>query len=337
MMKLLSVILPVYNADEFVFESIKSILDQSFVDFELIIINDGSTDNSMEVIKKFKDDRIIFIDQPNRGLIDTLNMGLELSKGKYIARMDADDIAHPKRFEIQLNAFREDEELVLCSGGIIAFSPDGYRKKRYYPLTDADMRSELLFNSSVVHPLAMFSGDIVRENNIKFDKDYKFCEDYKFFYDLSRYGKIKNIPTFLLNYRVLPYSQTSIGSNDAMDRYIKISGIHRIILNDYKIVLNESWSKLHYSLSLSSEIERLEISSSMIHDLLNYSRFLVQTARFNKNIALVSLKASIGEKFLKIILFHMKRGALKKLRKLFFHKFTLLAVFKRMIRIMRYV
>ncbi|OOG15672.1 hypothetical protein BWD42_24285 [Sphingobacterium sp. CZ-UAM] len=335
-MRLLSVILPVYNADKFVFESIKSILDQSFVDFELIIINDGSTDNSKEIIKKFRDERIIFIDQPNKGLIDTLNLGLSLSKGKYIARMDADDIAHPRRFEIQLGAFRQDKELVVCSGGIIAFSPDGHKKKRYYPITDADMRSELLFNSSIVHPLAMFSGDVVKEHNIRFDSDYKFCEDYKFFHDLSKYGKIKNIPRFLLNYRVLPQSQTSIGSNNALDRYNKISNIHRIVLNDNKIGLNERWFKLHYSLSLSSEIEKLQISEILIDELLEYSRFLVHAAKQNDQLDPVSLKATLGEKFLKIIFFHKRRTHLKMLRKLFFHKFTLLAAFKRVARILKY-
>lgn len=335
-MKLLSVILPVYNADKYVSEAINSVLEQSFSDFELIIINDGSIDNSRDIIKKFQDNRIIFIDQPNKGLIDTLNIGLSLSKGKYIARMDADDIAHPKRFEFQLKAFREDEHLVVCSGGIIAFSPDGYRKKRYYPLSDADMRNELLFNSSIVHPLAMFDGDIVRKNNIRFDRNYKFCEDYKFFYDLSKYGNIKNIPKFLLSYRMLPSSQTSIGSNNSIDRYNKISSIHRIILNDFNILLNESRSKLHYSLSLSSEIEKLQISNMLIDDLLNYSRFLVKAAKLNEKLVIISLEATIGEKFLKIIFFHIRRGQLKTLRKLFFHKFTLLAVFKRLIRILKY-
>jgi len=335
-MKMLSVILPVYNADKYVSEAINSILEQSFADFELIIINDGSTDNSLDIIKKFRDNRILFIDQPNKGLIDTLNIGLSLSKGKYIARMDADDIAHPKRFEFQLKAFREDEQLVVCSGGIIAVSLDGYRKKRYYPLSDADMRTELLFNSSIVHPLAMFDGDIVRKNNIRFDRNYKFCEDYKFFYDLSKYGNIKNIPKFLLSYRVLSSSQTSIGSNDSIDRYNKISHIHRIILNDYKILLNEGWSKLHYSLSLSSEIEKLQISNILVDDLLNYSRFLVKVGKLNEKLVVMSLEATIGEKFLKIIFFHIRRGQLKTLWKLFFHKFTLLAVFKRLIRILKY-
>ncbi|WP_367329718.1 glycosyltransferase family 2 protein [Sphingobacterium multivorum] len=335
-MILLSVILPVYNAEDYVFDAISSILNQSFKEFELIIINDGSTDNSLAIIKEFNDNRIILIDQLNRGLIETLNLGLSLCRGKYIARMDADDIAHPKRFEFQLNAFEKDKDLVLCSAGIEMFTIDGFRKKRYYPLSDSDIRSEFLFNSGIVHPLSMFVGSIVKEHNIEFNKTYKYCEDYKFFYDLLKHGKVINISKFLLSYRVVPTGQTSLGLGDASDRYIRISGIHRYILNDYDIKLSEDWLKLHYSLSLSSEIQKLTIDKYFIDYLLDYSRVFFEAPRFNTFLSKLSIGATLGEKFLKVILFHKRKVGLVVLRRLIFHKFTLMAVFKRLVTIVRY-
>ena len=104
---LISVILPVYNCEKYIRDSIQSILDQVFNDFELIIINDGSTDNTFGIIKSFSDDRIILVNQVNHGLTFSLNVGLSLAKGKYIARMDADDISLPDRFKKQVNFLSE--------------------------------------------------------------------------------------------------------------------------------------------------------------------------------------------------------------------------------------
>lgn len=335
-MKLLSVLLPVYNAEEYVFDAISSILNQSFEDFELIIINDGSTDNSLGIIKEFHDNRIILIDQLNKGLIETLNLGLSLCKGKYVARMDADDIAHPRRFEFQLNAFKRDKDLVLCSAGIEMFGIDGTRKKRYYPLSDSDIRSEFLYNSAIVHPLSMFVGSILKEHRIEFDKKYKFCEDYKFFYDLLKHGKATNIARFLLSYRILATGQTSVGESDTSDRYMRISGIQKHILTEYDINLSENWAQLHYSLSLSSEIEKLKIDKDFIDYLLDYSRTFVEAAKINTAFSKFSLGATLGEKFLKIILFHNRKVGFIILRRLLFHRFTIMAVFKRLVTILRY-
>lgn len=96
--------MPVYNAQEYIREAIDSILNQTFSDFEFIIINDGSTDNSVEIIKNYNDPRIVLVDNTeNKGLVSVLNQGLQLAQGEYIARMDADDISLPNRFMEQVN------------------------------------------------------------------------------------------------------------------------------------------------------------------------------------------------------------------------------------------
>lgn len=104
---LISVILPVYNAELYLKEAIESILKQTYKSFELIILNDGSSDNSLNIINSFKDDRIILIDRENNGLVYTLNEGINMAKSKYIARMDADDISLSDRFEKQIKHMEE--------------------------------------------------------------------------------------------------------------------------------------------------------------------------------------------------------------------------------------
>ena len=112
----LSVILPVYNAQNYIREAIDSILSQTYKDFELIVINDGSTDESVKIIQSYTDKRIVFVNNTqNVGLIKTLNIGLKLAKGKFIARMDADDIALPERFQLQLNKFESNKNLIVVS------------------------------------------------------------------------------------------------------------------------------------------------------------------------------------------------------------------------------
>jgi glycosyltransferase involved in cell wall biosynthesis len=113
----ISVIMPVYNAAEFLAESIESILNQTFTNFELIILNDKSTDNSLDVISKYQrsDSRIIIINKDiNVGPANLRNEGLSIAKGEFVALMDADDIAMPQRFEKQINVLKSNPEIGLC-------------------------------------------------------------------------------------------------------------------------------------------------------------------------------------------------------------------------------
>ena len=116
---LVSVVLSVYNAEKHIVEAIESILTQSYKNFEFIIIDDGSTDGSLEIIKSYDDERIILISRENKGLIASLNEGIEQAKGKYIARMDADDISLSSRFEEQVTFMEMHEEVGICGTTII--------------------------------------------------------------------------------------------------------------------------------------------------------------------------------------------------------------------------
>lgn len=210
---LISVVLPVYNAQNTISEAIDSILNQTFTDFELIIINDGSTDESEKIILEFNDQRIkYYANDGNKGLIYTLNRGIELSMGKYIARMDADDIALPKRFEKQVRVMEENPDIIVCGTQIKYFGISKRKSKFYAPETSKDNKEWLLENTCFAHPTVMMRRSVLIENNISYNCDYKHCEDYKLWIDLSNYGDFYNLQEVLLLYR-LSYTQITQNGN----------------------------------------------------------------------------------------------------------------------------
>ena len=158
---LVSVLMPVYNAGAFLNEAVESILNQTYKNLELIIINDGSTDNTEDRIKSFKDSRIkYFKNENNLKLIKTLNKGLRLCTGKYIARMDADDIALNTRIEKQV-AFMELNQNVVASGTYAQFFGSSSKTGIWmYPLHNQDIKLQLLWGSSIIHPTAIFKNNI---------------------------------------------------------------------------------------------------------------------------------------------------------------------------------
>src|SRR5215813_1090725 len=120
-----SVVMPVYNGESYLCEAIESVLAQTFEKFEFVIINDGSTDNSEEIILSYPDERIRLIQQSNRGLVESLNCGLQSSRGAYIARMDADDISAPSRLEAELKMFLSQPSLSMVGTSIKRIDPAG--------------------------------------------------------------------------------------------------------------------------------------------------------------------------------------------------------------------
>ena len=194
--------MPVYNGEKYLRESIDSVLNQTFKDFEFIIINDGSKDNSLGIIKKYarKDKRIILINNPkNKGLQFSLNAGLKIAKGKYIARMDQDDISHTKRLEIQYDYLEKNPPIFLIGSSAIVIDENGnklgvFKKYDNYK----KIKKKLLKNNCIIHPLIMF-----RNEGVLYREKFKMSEDYDFYLRLLSDGKkITNLPDFLLKYRI---------------------------------------------------------------------------------------------------------------------------------------
>lgn len=192
--------MPVYNAGAYLEEAIQSIIDQTFTNFTLLLINNGSTDNPEAIINKFNDPRIWYIKhEDNSGLIHTLNEGLNLIKSQYIIRMDADDISLPQRMEKQVAFMDAHPEIDICGTW---FSILGTDQSVKHPVTNPECKIKLLQNTVFGHPTVIFRNASITNAKLNYDTTALYAEDYKLWADasISRL-ELANIPEVLLHYR----------------------------------------------------------------------------------------------------------------------------------------
>lgn len=194
---LVSIIMSVYNGEKYLFESIESIINQTFKDFEFIIINDGSIDTSLEIIQNFQaiDKRIVLINRENRGLISSLNEGMSIACGEYIARMDADDISYPQRIQKQVDFLQRNQHIDLCGSWIRTFNENNSKLYKY-PQFDIQIKATFLFQNPLAHPSIMF-----RKNLFSNYYPYRDIEDYATWLFLAPNAQYENLQTPLLHYR----------------------------------------------------------------------------------------------------------------------------------------
>ena len=205
----ISVILPVYNAALYLHEAIQSILNQTFTDYELLIYNDASTDASDEIIRSYNESRIIYEKMDTHaGYVVLLNKGLQHSKGKYIARMDADDISMPTRFEEQV-AFMEDNPSVgICGTWFENFgSLSGIVKQ---PILEEEVQLSFFYGTPLGHPTVLMRRSMLEQFNLQYNNDFLYSEDYELFESASVHFPILNIPKVLLQYRKHPTQVTNL-------------------------------------------------------------------------------------------------------------------------------
>lgn len=243
--KLVSVIMPLYNSEAFVKEAVESILNQTYQQIELIVINDGSTDKSDLVIKGFNDKRIRYVNNSiNKGIVSTINKGLLLSKGKYIARMDADDIALPNRLAKQVNLLETQPDIKLCGTTAIAIDKQGKKLvKLNRPVKDDEIKVFNLFRNAFIHPTIMADADLIKK--IAFTEDYKYAEDYFTFSQFTMHYKVANLKEPLLLYRLHEDSITSTKNKEMMKSELKTIAYLLSFLFD---VVKPEMAQIHHSL-----------------------------------------------------------------------------------------
>ena len=237
-----SVVLPVYNSEKYLKKSIKSILDQSFSDFEIIAINDGSIDNSLSILDSFHDKRIkIFHNIKNIGISASLNFGIQNSSGEYIARMDADDICLSNRLKNQ--TYFLDQNLNVDIVGSY-FKTFGYTipRKICPPLQDNQIKAGLLFNAVLGHPVVMMRKESFLSNKLKYDSNYDGAEDYELWVRSSSKLCFANIPQVLLLYRIHP---KQISSGNRLKQINIADSIRLKYLSDLNISLTDREKEIH--------------------------------------------------------------------------------------------
>lgn len=208
---LVSVVMPVYNAEHYIKESIESILNQTYHNFEFIIIYDKSSDHTLDIILSYDDKRIILlINEENKGLAFALNRGLEHSRGKYIIRMDSDDISLPDRIEKQVDFLENHADIGICAG--LAETMGNAQKKGYLPaITSEEVKCSLLFDTTIAHPTVAMRADLIRKHNLRYP-NYS-AEDYMMWVFALDYCNFFVLPEVILKYRVTGQSLTAVLDN----------------------------------------------------------------------------------------------------------------------------
>ena len=204
----ITVLMPVHNVESYVRESAESILSQSFTDVELLVVDDASTDGTVRVLEQLGDPRVRIIRSCERlRFSGALNLGLEAVTGRFVARMDGDDIALPDRLEVQHKYLTDHPEVGLCGGLAEMF---GTKQGVYFrpPLSHAEIQSYVLFDTPFVHPSVMFRREAIERHHLRYDATYCPTDDYELWSRAVRLFPTANLDRILLRYRVHAASLT---------------------------------------------------------------------------------------------------------------------------------
>lgn len=218
----ISVVMPVYNAEKYLREAMDSILNQTYTDFEFIILDDGSKDSSPDIVRSYSDSRIRFYqNEHNMGVAATLNRGLDLATGEYISRMDSDDISMPERFEKQVQYMDAHPDVAVCGCDIQLFGADN--GPHVFSHSHELLKIDLLFNSCLAHPSVMMRSALFGNDGLHYDNTYSKMEDYALWVLTSQKYKLACIPEILLKYRIHPQQVTQQHTNEhsVQDRMLK--------------------------------------------------------------------------------------------------------------------
>lgn len=199
----ISVLMSVYNGEKFISESINSILNQTYKNFEFLIVNDGSTDNSEKIIKSFSDSRIKYFLKPNTGLTKSLNFGLKKSKGKFIARIDCDDISSPHRLEYQIKKIEKNKDLGLVASRALIIQNKNKTHTPFY--SDRKIKEIIKIKNPFVHSSVLISKDLFQKINF-YNETFSVTQDYDAWMRLSKISKLTMIDDVLVERHVLENS-----------------------------------------------------------------------------------------------------------------------------------
>ena len=198
-MKEITVMIPVYNSEAYIRETIDSVLCQTFTDFEILALDDGSTDDSAAIIQSFNDPRVKYVPCPH-DFIGTLNRGLELADSKYIALIDHDDMMLSYRLKTQYDFMEANPDIAACGGFTLSFGQHSREEK--VPLEHKKIIQTMLLYSPILNPTAFLRKQFLMEHHIQYERGYSYSTDYKLWSEIGKIGKLANIPKILTLYRV---------------------------------------------------------------------------------------------------------------------------------------
>lgn len=249
---LISVVMPAYNAEAHLLEALQSVLNQTYANFELILIDDGSTDGTLEIARSLSDSRIrIVVNESNMGLVDTLNKALGLCRGDYIARMDSDDICVPERFALQLAFLQRNPDVGVVGGAIRFFGKIPNENTFQFPVLHEDIRVAMLFYCPLAHPALMFRRAVYDQGYLQYSKEFLHAEDYFLWSQLTQKVRSANVPELVLHYRLHP---KQVSSSESNRQYLVSLSVRKRMLEEAGIQYDNTGIDLHESVILERAI-----------------------------------------------------------------------------------
>lgn len=314
----ISVVMPVYNSEKYLSEAIESILNQTFSDFEFIIVNDGSTDSSLSIIESYmaKDDRIVLISRENKGLPASLNEGIAIAKGKYIARMDADDISLPRRFKKQYDFMESHQEVGVCGTFAYFFHKKPSKKQIIrHPQDHASLIVRLLFSVCFIHPTVLMRKSVLDEMDYVYDISFKNSQDYELWSRLVDKTQFYNLQEPLLYYRDSDDGITSKVNNDGLNkRYPLVRQVQKKQLAQLGLQINEEESILHFRLGLNAEMSSSDAPAQFV---MSYLKKLIVANHKQRVFKPQDLSAFLSRKYFVYLILSFARDKKINYLKLF--------------------
>jgi glycosyltransferase involved in cell wall biosynthesis len=290
---LISIILPVYNREKYIGESIESILNQTYENFELIIINDGSNDKTENIITKYNDSRIFYYkNENNRGIVFSRNKGISVAKGKYIAMFDSDDIALKKKFEIQIDYMEKKPEIAMTGTYVLHINAAGKLLKTKWKLnaSSKSIPSIQIFRNYFVQSSVVIRKDAIPNNS--YSTGFDIVEDSKMWFDVALYNKVVNIKQYLLKYRI----HDGGISNQRNELHLQNSKkLYKYIFKHLNIDITENEINTHLLIKNKKKIEDID-------DLKSIEKWLLKICNHNKIVKLFdqhSLKKVLFNRWIK--------------------------------------
>jgi glycosyltransferase involved in cell wall biosynthesis len=219
-----TVLVPAYNAAPYLRESIESILAQDFRYFELLVVDDGSTDETPALLASVDDPRLRVVRQDNTGLVGALNRGLDEARGEFVARMDADDPMPAGRLSAQIRAMRADPELIVCGTDYVLFGALTGRVRM--PVGDAACRQRMLLASPHCGASVMIRASALDRAGLRFRTEFAHAEDYRMWTELSEHGRLGNLPMVGYLYRIHESQVSAVYSVEQRQAHLRIAREH---------------------------------------------------------------------------------------------------------------
>jgi len=252
-MSRITILMPVYNGERFLKETIDSVLAQSYSDFIFLIINDGSTDRTAEIICSYSDKRIIYQEnEKNIGLVATLNNGIEIVDTEFLARMDADDLWHPTKLERQIQLLDSRPDVGLCGTSIRKFG--AFEGDFIFPIDNEGLKVGFLFYCCMSHPSVVFRMSFLKESGLRYKTDYFPAEDYKMWTDCLEKTQIYNIPEVLVYYR---QHNNQITQDSNILQLEKTNQVRLEVLNRISSEFTDEDKKFHLEIFLKQNIQSI--------------------------------------------------------------------------------